>query len=96
MPVPEDVHVRHEAEEMNNLYICNKSAIIYSASPGFRIPERLLIEAEPLTRGDRIGSGTFARVQKTIWLGCTYPQEESKEYQMDNHSSAAGEIVFLS
>jgi hypothetical protein len=82
---------------MNNLYICNKSAIIYSASPGFRIPERLLIEAEPLmTRGDRIGSGAFARVQTTIWLGCTYPQEESKEYQMDNHSSAAGEIVLLS
>ena len=58
--------------------VCNTNDAMHATSTDLRIPEDLLIQPEQLTRGDLIGKGTFARVYKTKWLGCTFAEKELK------------------
>ena len=53
----------------------NTNDAMHATSANLGIPENLLIQPKELTRGGSIGSGTFAKVYKTTWLGCTFAEK---------------------
>ena len=57
---------------------CNTNDAMHATSANLGIPENLLIQPKELTRGGPIGSGAFATVRKTTWLGCTFAEKVLK------------------